>query len=58
MFPDISGDFMMYETASEICASFKKMHFNHDNISELYEIEAQIHEIKQGNMTINDTIHC
>lgn len=49
MQPNIFYDFM-YNTAAKIWSAVKEMHSKHDNISELYEIKAHLHDLKQGNL--------
>lgn len=53
MNPDVSNIFMLYNTAAEIWKATKEMYSKRDNISELYELEAQLKEMRQGDQTVS-----
>lgn len=52
MSPDISETFMLYDTVEEIWKATKEMYSKKDNIAELYELKAQLKEIKQGDQAV------
>lgn len=53
MIPEISDDFILYDTATEIWNAAAEMYSKRDNTAELYELEAQIQDIKQGDNLVN-----
>lgn len=53
MTPEISNTFMLYPTAAAIWKATKEMYAKTDNISELYELEAQVKDMKQGDQTVS-----
>lgn len=53
MTPEVSNTFMLYPTAAAIWKATKEMYAKTDNISELYELEAQLKDIKQGDQTVS-----
>lgn len=53
MTPEISNTFMVYPTAAAIRKATKEMYAKTDNISELYELEAKLKDIKQGDQTVS-----
>lgn len=53
MIPEISNNFMLSSTAAEIWHAAKEMYSNTDNISELYELESQLKDIKQGDLGVS-----
>lgn len=53
MIPEVSNTFMLYPTAAAIWGATKEMYSKRDNISELYELEAQLKDVKQGDQTVS-----
>lgn len=53
MTPEVSNIFMLYQTAAEIWKATKEMYFKHENISELYELETQLKDFKQGDQSVS-----
>lgn len=53
MTPEIAENFILYSTAGEIWTATREMYSKLDNTAELYELEAQLHEIKQGDSTVS-----
>lgn len=53
MVPEVSNTFMLYQTAAEIWKATKEMYSKRDNVSKLYELEAQLKDMKQGDQTVS-----
>lgn len=53
MTPEVSNTFMLHETAASIWKATKEMFSKRDNISELYELEAQLKDVKQGDQSVS-----
>lgn len=53
MIPEVSNTFMLHQTAASIWTATKEMFSKRDNISELYELEAQLKDVKQGDQTVS-----
>lgn len=53
MTPEVSNTFMLHNTAASIWQATKEMYSKRDNISELYELEAQQKDVKQGDQTVS-----
>lgn len=53
MTPEVSNTFMLHETAASIWNATKEMYSQKDNLSELYELEAQLKDIKQGDQAVS-----
>lgn len=53
MTPEVSNTFMLHPTAASIWQTTKEMFSKRDNISELYELEAQQKDVKQGDQTVS-----
>lgn len=53
MAPEIADNFVLYSTAKEIWNAAMDMYSKHDNTAELYELEAQLHGIRQGEATVS-----
>lgn len=52
MTSDISKDSLLYSTADEILADVKEMYSKKDNTLELYVIESQLQDLKEGDMIV------
>lgn len=50
---EIGDNFVVYSTATEIWSEAKEMYFKKDKTSELYELEAQFQDIKQGYLPVS-----
>lgn len=53
MTPEISNSFMLHPTAASIWQATKEMYSKRDNIAELYELESQLKDMKQGDQTVS-----
>lgn len=53
MTPDVSNTFMLYPTAAAIWTAAREMFSQKDNISELYELELQLRDVKQGDLSVS-----
>lgn len=53
MTPEVSNTFMLYPTAAAIWKAAKDMYSKRDNISELYGLETQLKDIKQGDQSVS-----
>lgn len=53
MAPEVSNTFMLYPTVAAIWKASREMFSQNDNISELYELEIQLKDIKQGDQTVS-----
>lgn len=53
MTPEVSNTFMLYPTAAAIWKATKEMYSKSDNIAELYELESQLKDMKQGDQTVS-----
>lgn len=53
MTPEVGNVFMLYSTAAAIWKAAKDMYSKRDNIAELYELETQLRDTKQGDQTVS-----
>lgn len=53
MIPEVGNTFMLYQTAAKIWKATKEMYSKRDNISELYELETQLRDFKQGDQSVS-----
>lgn len=53
MTPDVSNTFMLYPTVAAIWTATREIFSQKDNISESYELEMQLRDIKQGDMSVS-----
>lgn len=53
MSPEIADNFILYSTAKEIWDAAMELYSKHDNTAELYELEAQLQEVRQGEATVS-----
>lgn len=53
MTADVSNTFMLYPTTAAIWKATREMYSKTDNILELYELEAQLKDIKQGDQSVS-----
>lgn len=49
---DIGENFLLYGTAKEIWDAAKETYSNSENTSELFQVEAQLHDLRQGNLSV------
>lgn len=54
MTPEIGDNFMLYTTATEIWKATKELYTKKkDNVAEIYELEAKLQDIRQGDNTVS-----
>lgn len=53
MTSEISDDFILYDTIADIWTAAAEMYSKRDNTAELYDLEAQLQEIKQEDQPVN-----
>lgn len=53
MTPEIAHNFILYTTAADIWKAAKELYSQTDNVAEIYELETQVNEIKQGEQSVN-----
>lgn len=53
MTPEIGNNFILYSTAADIWKAAKELYSQTDNVAEIYELETQVSEIKQGDQSVS-----
>lgn len=53
MVPEVGNNFILYSTVTEIWKAIKELYSKRDNVSEIYELEAQLQEIRKGDGSIS-----
>lgn len=53
MTPEIGNNFILYPTAVEILKASKELYSQTNNVAEIYELETQLNEIKQGDQPVS-----
>ena len=49
---DIGENFLFYGTAKEIWDAARETYSNYENTSEIFEIEATLHDLRQGDLSV------
>ncbi|KAL5563644.1 hypothetical protein UlMin_033391 [Ulmus minor] len=52
MTTEVGESFLLYKTAKEIWETARETYSSSENISELFEIETRIHDLRQGELTV------
>lgn len=53
MTPETGDNFMLYTTAAEIWQAAKELYSKRDNVAEIYELEARLQDIRQGDNSVS-----
>jgi hypothetical protein len=49
---EIGENFLLYETAEEIWDAARETYSSSENTSELFEIDAAMHDLRQGDLSV------
>lgn len=53
MTPEIGNNFILYSSAAEIWKATKELYSQTDNVAEIYELETQVNDLKQGDLSVS-----
>lgn len=53
MTPEIGENFMLYTTAAEIWKAARELYSKRDNVAEIYELEAKLQDVRQGENSVS-----
>ena len=51
---EVGENFLLYETAKEKWDAAKDTYSNNDNVSELFGVEGILHDLRQGDSSVNE----